>query len=594
MSLENISLILSSLALVGFLSQWVSWKVQVPSILLLLLLGLFLGPFLNILQPDLLFGDLLFPVVSLSVAIILFEGSLTLNFKELKGAGQTVRSMVSWGAIISWILTSCATHYILNFSWSLAILFGSLTVVTGPTVIVPLLKTVKPQSNLAKILRWEGILIDPIGALFVVIIYEFIMSSSELHSLKVFSIIIMIGVFMGIISGIILAHILRKNYLPEYLHSFAVLTFVLMVFSLSNMIENEAGLLSVTILGMWLANSKEVDIKHILHFKENLTILLISGLFLILASRIQLSDFSTLGWNALFVLICIQFISRPLSIFISTIKSSLNFKEKLFLSWVAPRGIVAAAISALFSIKLVSIQVENAELIVPLTFLVIIGTVVLQSITARPIAKLLGVAEPSPHGFLVIGANEFARMLALAIKKYDYKVILTDSNWDYIRDARMAGFETYYGNPTSSHADEYLNLIGIGSAISVTSDEHFNLIASNKFIDNFSKNNVFALIEKKELSEYKNKHKSASQYRGQFMLNNLSYQKILTAIKKGAAIRHTKISETFTVENYLQNYVNKVIPLFIVDKENNIKILGLNDILTTEPGSTIVALINDK
>ena len=157
MSLENISLILSSLALVGFLCQWISWKFQIPSILLLLLLGLFLGPFLNVLKPDLLFGDLLFPVVSLSVAIILFEGSLTLNFKELKGAGQTVRSMVSWGAIISWILTSCATHYILNFSWSLAILFGSLTVVTGPTVIAPLLRTVKPQSNLAKILRWEGI-----------------------------------------------------------------------------------------------------------------------------------------------------------------------------------------------------------------------------------------------------------------------------------------------------------------------------------------------------------------------------------------------------------------------------------------------------
>lgn len=211
--------------------------------------------------------------------MILFEGSLTLNLKEIREVNRTVINIVTIGALITWAITSVFTFYLLDFSWPLALLFGSLTVVTGPTVVVPLLRTVRPKSKLANILRWEGILIDPIGALFIVIVYEFIVSSSKMHSLHVFGLILLIGIVLGGLAGILLAQLLRRRLLPEYLQPFAVLTLVLGVFAVSNALESESGLLAVTVMGMWLANAKGVNIQNILHFKENLTILLISGLF---------------------------------------------------------------------------------------------------------------------------------------------------------------------------------------------------------------------------------------------------------------------------------------------------------------------------
>ncbi len=409
---EYIALALAAVGVVGLGCQWLAWKLRLPAILFLLLAGIVAGPVTGLLNPQQLLGELLFPLISLAVAVILFEGSLTLNFKEIRGVSNTVWSIVSLGALISWGVTSFATHALLGFDWPLALLFGSLTVVTGPTVIVPLLRTVRPNAKLSNILRWEGILIDPLGALFVVMVYEFIVSSSEAHSLHVFGLILLVGVGLGVLSGAAVAYVLRNGGLPEYLQPFAVLSVVLGVFAASNALESESGLLTVTIMGMWLANAKDVNIQHILHFKENLTVLLITGLFILLAARIEVDDFAVLGWSALALFVVMQLVSRPLSIFLATLRSSLQWKEKAFLAWVAPRGIVAASISSLFAIKLDSFGMEEANLLVPLTFMVIIGTVVLQSVTARPVAVALKVAEPAPKGFLILGRTMWRVRLA--------------------------------------------------------------------------------------------------------------------------------------------------------------------------------------
>lgn len=493
MQVGNEALVLSAVGVIGLGCQWLAWRLRLPAILFLLLAGLIVGPFMQWLKPDEILGNLLFPLVSLAVAVILFEGSLTLNFKEIRGVSGSVWSIVSIGAIISWAATSVATHYFLGFTWELAMLFGSLTVVTGPTVIVPLLRTVRPNSTLANILRWEGILIDPLGALFVVMVYEFIVSHSAVNSMEVFGTIIAVGVILGVASGAAVATVLRRAWLPEYLQPFAVLMVVLGVFSVSNHIESEAGLLTVTVMGMWLANAKDINIQQILHFKEHLTILLITGLFIFLAARISLDDFAALGSGALLLFVFMQLVSRPLSIFLSTMRSNLNLKDKLFLSWVAPRGIVAASISSLFAIKLTEYGVDGASLLVPMTFMVIIGTVVLQSATARPMAIALGVAEPAPRGFLLIGANRVAREIGQALARYDRRVLMTDSNWEYISQVRMMGLDYYYGNPISSHADDNLNMIGIGQVVALTPDQHFNIMACMQFVDEFGEDKVHCL-----------------------------------------------------------------------------------------------------
>ncbi|NGZ18275.1 sodium:proton antiporter [Vibrio aestuarianus] len=589
---EFIALAIAAIGVLGLACQWLAWRLRLPAILFLLIAGLVVGPLTGWLQPQALLGELLFPLISLAVAVILFEGSLTLNFKEIRGVNHTVWSIVSLGALVSWGVTSAVTHYLLGFDWSLALLFGSLTVVTGPTVIVPLLRTVRPNVRLSNILRWEGILIDPLGALFVVMVYEFIVSSSEVHSLYVFALILAVGLAIGAAAGQAVAVVLRRGMLPEYLQPFAVLAVVLGVFSASNAIESESGLLTVTVMGMWLANAKNVNIQHILHFKENLTILLITGLFILLAARIEIADFQALGWSALLLFVLMQLVSRPLSIFIATARSSLSLKEKTFLAWVAPRGIVAASISSLFAIKLTSAGVEGATLLVPLTFMVIIGTVILQSATARPIAIALQVAEPAPRGFLVIGANDVARELGKAFAKYDCRVVLTDSNWDYISQARMAGLANYYGNPISSHTDEYLDLIGIGHVVALTPDKHFNIMACMHFLSDFGEKRVFCLNDHLNSSS-SDKHKVAQEYHGLSLFNGeVSYKKLASLINQGAEVKHTKLSGNFTYQDYLQRHKESfVLPLFVVNLKGRIQMYHDTQVFEPVEGETIVSLI---
>ena len=592
---EGIALSVAGIGVVGLACQWLAWRLRLPAILFLLLAGIIVGPVAGVLNPQELLGDLLFPLISLAVAVILFEGSLTLNFKEIRGVGHTVWLIVTVGALISWVLTSTATHYLIGLDWTIAFLFGSLTVVTGPTVIVPLLRTVRPNSRLSNILRWEGILIDPLGALFVVMVYEFLVSSSEAHSLKVLAMILVVGLIIGALSGAFVAAVLRRRLLPEYLQPFAVLSIVLGVFSVSNYLESESGLLTVTVMGMWLANAKDVNIRHILHFKEHLTVLLITGLFILLAARIDPEDFLIFNWGALGLFVFMQLISRPVAIFLTTLKSKLTFKDKVFLSWVAPRGIVAASISSLFAIKLVELGVPGAKMLVPLTFMVIIGTVVLQSASARPLALKLGVAEPAPKGFLIIGANDVARTLAQAINKYDCRVVVTDSNWDYIRQARMMGLEHYYGNPISSHADNYLNLIGIGHVVAVTSDKHFNAMACMQLMQDFGEQRVFCLHDKVN-ADPNDKHNVAQEYHGlPFLGGDVSYKKLASLINQGAEIKHTKLSDEFTYANYLQEHKDRyVLPLFLVNSKGRVKMCYDLAAFDPQTGDTVVALMTGK
>ncbi|HCG7311666.1 TPA: sodium:proton antiporter [Vibrio parahaemolyticus] len=593
MQVGNEALVLSAVGVIGLGCQWLAWRLRLPAILFLLLAGLIVGPFMQWLKPDEILGNLLFPLVSLAVAVILFEGSLTLNFKEIRGVSGSVWSIVSIGAIISWAATSVATQYFLGFTWELAMLFGSLTVVTGPTVIVPLLRTVRPNSTLANILRWEGILIDPLGALFVVMVYEFIVSHSAVNSMEVFGTIIAVGVILGVASGAAVATVLRRAWLPEYLQPFAVLMVVLGVFSVSNHIESEAGLLTVTVMGMWLANAKDINIQQILHFKEHLTILLITGLFIFLAARISLDDFAALGSGALLLFVFMQLVSRPLSIFLSTMRSNLNLKDKLFLSWVAPRGIVAASISSLFAIKLTEYGVDGASLLVPMTFMVIIGTVVLQSATARPMAIALGVAEPAPRGFLLIGANRVAREIGQALARYDRRVLMTDSNWEYISQVRMMGLDYYYGNPISSHADDNLNMIGIGQVVALTPDQHFNIMACMQFVDEFGEDKVHCLQKVKTNGNGNEKHSVAQEYHGKLLMGgNVSYTQLASLLSRGAEIKHTKLSDNFTYQDYLEHHkTNLVIPLFNVEDKGKIQFCDDPDQFAPSTTSTIVSLI---
>ncbi len=590
-STEYIMLSFAGITVAGIICQWFSWLVKLPAILFLLLVGIAAGPVTGLIKPDELFGDLLFPMVSLSVAIILFEGSLTLRFEEIKGIEKIVRRLVTSGLIVTWLATAAATHWIIGLSWELAFLFGAITVVTGPTVIVPMLRTVRPNVRIANILRWEGIAIDPIGAMLAVLVFEFIISGQDStalsHTLIAFAKTILNGVGLGAAGGYILGQTLRHHWLPEYLHTSATVAFVLAVFSLSNLFQHESGLLAVTIMGIWLANMRNIPLDEILNFKESLSVLLISGLFIILAARIELQEITVLGWSAVMVFLVMQFIARPLKIIISTVNSSLTWQEKALLAWICPRGIVAAAVSALFALRLQETGDPTAGLLVPLTFFVIIGTVVLQSSTSGFIARLLGVADPEPNGFLVIGANPVARAIAKSLKDNQITTILADSSWDNIRSARMEGLNTYYGNPVSSHADRYLDLVGIGRMIAITPHTELVTTASMRYQTEFGKNAIYTLPHDRD-----EKHVASREHRGRVLFGrDVTYAKLAILLGQGAEIRITTLTETFTYDDYNEKYDGKVIQLFAFDPKNNIRVFIENNTLEPGKGWKIMSLL---
>jgi CPA1 family monovalent cation:H+ antiporter len=566
-------LMLGLIGMLGFACQILAWRIKVPAILFLLLTGIILGPVTGLFDPDALFGDFLFSFISLCVAVILFEGSLTLKRSELKGIGSTVRNMVTYGAFINAAITTIAVHYITSLSWSISALFGAIMVVTGPTVIMPILQSVRPNLMISRTLRWEGIIIDPLGALFAVLIFEWIVAqqtgSDWLHVLAVFSQTIFIGTLFGILAGYCLGLLLRHHLIPKYLQNFAALAFVTGAFSLSNTLMHESGLLAVTIMGIWLVNMRGVNTKDILSFKESLTLMFVSALFIILSARVDLNALYAIGWGAVGVFLVVQFVSRPVKVFVSTIGSKFTFKERVFLSWVGPRGIVAAAVSVVFAIKLEQLNMENAELLVPLAFSVIIGTVLLQGLTARPLAKLLGVESPENKGVLIIGANPVSIVVAEALNKIGLKTLLCDSHWEDISAARMKGLDTYYGNPVSDHAEMNLELNGFKTMLGLSRHSATNNTTALRFKEDFGVKNVFTLPSEEELNSHE-KHVVSESYKGHTLFGaNITYTKLNALVNKNGFVKNTPLSEAYSFEQWLKDN-NGVIPLFVLDKKERI------------------------
>lgn len=568
-------LALGVIALLGFICQWIAWRVHIPGILFLLICGILLGPVFGTIDPDALFGDLLFPIVSLSVAIILFEGSLTLKATELREIGSSVRNMVSYGALVNMAITTISVHYIIGLSWSIAALFGAIMVVTGPTVIMPMLRSVKPNAKISKALRWEGIVIDPLGALLAVLVFEWIVAqqtSGHLsHVFLVFGETVALGLVLGVVVGHIFGLLLRHELVPEYLQNYAAIAFVVAAFALSNTIKHESGLLTVTIMGIWLTNMKGVHIRDILNFKETLTVILVSVLFIILAARIEFETLLQLGWGAIAVLMVMQFIARPVKVFLCTMGSTFNFKERLLLSWIGPRGIVAAAVSAVFALRLEELGVEAAQLLVPLAFTIIIGTVVIQSATAGPLAKLLGVSESDSQGFLIIGANPVGIAIAKALESAEVKTLLCDTKWERVSEARMAGLEVYHGNPISDHADLHLELAGLEGMVGLSRFQSDNTAAALRFREDFGIRNIFALSSEADTKSHA-KHRASAFYKGQVLFDeDIRYQRLDKLLREGASIKNTRLSEEYGFEQWRQdNPGDKSILLFALDADKKL------------------------
>ena len=472
----TIPLAIAGIIVLGTGAQLLAWRLGLPSILLLLLFGFLAGPITGRLNPDELFGELLFPLVSVCVALILYEGGLSLSLRDLPAVGGVVRRLVSIGTIVTWGAGGLAAYLIFALDAGLAALLGALLVVTGPTVIGPMLRHIRPSGSVGPVLMWEGIVIDPIGAMLAVLVFEAIGGGQADAATAQFFVIavlrtIVVGAGLGLLAGALLTLLIWRYWIPDFLQNPVSLMLVVAAFTGANLLQPESGLLAVTVMGVFLANQKWADVRHIVEFKENLRVLLISALFILLAARLrpaELTDVAARG--AVFVAVLVL-IARPLSALLSSAPSRLSRNERLFLAWMAPRGIVAAAVASVFALRLEKLGFEQAPMLVSITFIVIVGTVTIYGITSPLVARRLGLADANPQGVLFVGAHGWVRAVAKLLRDRGFRVLLVDSNRSNVREVRMAGLPVYSGSVLAEYAIAEMPLGGIGRILAVTPND---------------------------------------------------------------------------------------------------------------------------
>ncbi len=596
--MEQLLIGLASILVLGVGAQWLAWRLRLPAILLLLLVGFLAGPVAGFLDPDALLGDILLPIVSLSVAVILFEGGLSLDIAELRDIGRVFRNLMVVGIPVTWVLAVGFAYFLPGLDLELAILFGAILVVTGPTVIIPLLRHIRPNVRVGSAVKWEGIVNDPIGAILAVLVFEAIVAggfeqgvaTGALGALKA----ALIGGGLGFAGAAVVVVLLKRYWIPDYLQSPVALTVVIAVFTASNHFQAESGLLAVTVMGAALASQNFVPVRQIVEFKENLRVLLISILFIILAARLPLRDPDYASFGSLAFLAALIFVVRPVAIALSTWRSKFDWRERIFLAFIAPRGIVAAAVASVFAIDLVEHGSPEAARLVPLMFLVIVGTVGFYGIVTPLLARWLKVATPNPQGMLFVGASPWVRELAKLLDQGGVRVILADSNWGNVAAARRAGLLARNANVLTDRAREQLELEldGVGRLLAVTPNDEVNALATLHFGDVFDRSQIYQLPPRGSEAD-RSESEIPKHLRGRFLFRaDATHEYLNSRIRAGAVIKKTPLTDEFDFDAFLAHYGESAIPMFILSESGLVTVMTAVSPAKPKPGQTVISIVD--
>ena len=580
---------LAGIVILGIIAQWVAWRLKLPAILPLILIGLLVGPFATLFTADgskliepiwngrkgLFPGEGLYYFVSLAISIILFEGGLTLKRSEVKNVGPVITKLITVGSLVTFFGAGLAAHYVFGLSWQISFLFSALIIVTGPTVITPILRNIPLKKDVSAVLKWEGILIDPIGALVAVLIFEFISvgegQAYTMTALIEFGKILLFGFTFGFTFAHGLAFAIKKDLIPHYLLNVVSLSVVLLVFIESDVFAHESGLLAVVVMGMVMGNMELPNIKELLYFKESLSVLLISILFILLAANINIADLELIyNWNTVILFAIVVFLIRPLGVFLSASGSNLKFNEKLFIGWVGPRGIVAAGIASLFGSKLMLRGEPGAEYITPLVFMIVLGTVLLNATTARLFAKAVGVFLAKSEGIVIIGASKVSRLIGHYLMKNGRHVVLIDNNDTNIKKAKKIGLEAFTANIFSDSLTDNIELNDVGFFMALTGNSDINKFAIKKFQKQFGENGSFRLVDTDEMSDPEN-----NPTEGLFSHTD-DFIKLMEAARKYPAIHEIALNG----QEHYQDLIDitetdeDIIPIFLKTPEGELKIIS--------------------
>mgnify|MGYP005854553489 CR=1 FL=1 len=592
--IDSILLEFMIIGLLGIGSQWIAWRFRLPAIVVMSIIGLLAGPILGLIDPEQDFGDLYRPFVSMAVAIILFEGSLNLNFKEVRGLGKPVFRIVTWGALISWLLGSLTAHYIAGLSWAVSFVIGAIFIVTGPTVILPLLRQSKLKPRPAKILKWEGIIVDPFGALLAVFAFEVVVffsnETANITSLLLFGLAAIFAVVLGFAFGKIIGWTFETGKVPEYLKSSIVLIAVIACFTIADEVSHETGLLAVTAMGMTLANMGIASIRQMRHFKEDISVLLVSAIFIMLTASltretlIQVFNLEIIGYVLLML-----FIVRPLSVFLSTIGTDLKIQEKILVGWIAPRGIVALTVAGYFASVLVEGGFAGAEIVTSLTFALVFFTVLAHGFSIGWLAKRLGLSSEGKPGVLVVGSNQFSVAFTKVLKDLNIPTLITDSSWERLYKARQLGLDCHHGEILSEQTEFTLDMTPYDYLIAATEYDAYNALVSSTFVPEFGRKDVYRLSIQHNsgdnLQDMDHTIGGRILFYREVALDDLNHK-----VEIGYVFRKTTLTQQYTFEDYQKNCQIHTVLLFLLKANGVLQFFTEENPVTPEIGDILVSL----
>ncbi len=577
--MESQAVVIAAVGALGIGAQWVAWRTGWPAIVLMLAAGFIAGPITGFIDPEAAFGDMLDPMISVGVALILFEGGLSLDLRELRHSGKAVMRLATVGVLVGWALGSLAGFYIAGLVWPVAVLFGGILIVTGPTVVIPLLRQANIQPRPNSILKWEGIVNDPTGALCAVIAYEYFRRVNDFPDASLLDVVPPL-IISAILAGLIgyaaaraIAYLFPRGAIPEYLKVPVLFVAVIAVFVVTNMIEHEAGLVAVTVMGITLANRDVSSIRSIHPFKENVAILLVSGIFILLSASLKWEDMAYLNPQTsirpLLFLLALLFLVRPATVLISLLGTDVPWNERLFVAWIAPRGIVLVAISGLFALRLGDLGIEGGQLLIGLSFAVVIITVIAHGFTINIAAKLLGVKGKSRPGLLIVGSTPWTIALAKQMEALKTPVMIVDPSWQSLSAARREGLPFYHGEILNEATEHNLDLSPFQVLVAATDNEAYNALVCNEFAHEIGRDMVYQLGES---SDEEDRHSMPASIRGRALFDDgFGVGDVNKRQREGWVFKKTRLSDEFDFEDAQEKLPDSATMLLLVRETGKLR-----------------------
>ncbi|SIN60113.1 NhaP-type Na+/H+ or K+/H+ antiporter [Parasphingorhabdus marina DSM 22363] len=589
--MEIVDSLMVKIALIGLLgigAQWVAWRTGRPAIALMLIVGIIAGPVLGIIDPERDFGALQEPIIKLAVAVILFEGGLSLNFRELRQAGGAVTMMVLIAGPIAWILGTAAAHYGAGLSWEISALLGGIMIVTGPTVIGPMLRTLRVPARVRNILKWEGIVNDPIGALLAVGIYAYITYEGPDANIAVISMDVLAASFiaglLGAALGFAITWLFPRGHVPEYLKAPFLLITVIAGFVIADLIKHETGLITVTVMGVVMANRHIYSSQALHRFKEDLAVLLISGVFIILSATLDWETVQQFQFRFIVFLILLLFLVRPISVLVALLFTSVPWRERLFIAWIAPRGIVAVAITGLFALRLTEYGMPGAEALVPLSFAVVIATIFAHGFSAAWVAEKLGIAEGKGEGVLIVGATRWSVALGKLLKKMDVDVMIADTSRFALRRAKQEELRIHQGDILDEAHNDNVDLGEFQHLIVATDDDSHNQLITADLGPEMGFDQITRLSND-------SRGKSKVGYGRILFESGADFTSLLDRERAGWRFSKTNITPVFSEEEYRRNLGEGEEPLAVLKEDGRLLFFATEARPVIETGDVVISFV---